>query len=208
MKIQRQKTLKLDLKNELFQIFDATTKEVQFVKVPKLPFLMIDGEGNPNSDETYQNAVECLYSVSYTLKFAYRERQDYVVMPLECLWWMDDMTEFSMETIDKWKWTAMIMQPSFVTVSMLQMAKHDAAKKKPLPALSLLRMEKWEEGFCAQVLHKGSYASEAPTIERLHAAIANKGYSLEGKHHEIYLNDPRRSAPDKLKTIIRQPVKK
>jgi hypothetical protein len=198
--------MKLDLKLQYIEIYDANTKDIQFLKIPSFQFLMIDGEGNPNSDESYQNAVECLYSISYTLKFSYRERQDYSVMPLETLWWMDDITEFSMANIERWKWTAMIMQPPFVTASMLQMAKHDAAKKKPLPAMPLLRMEKWEEGLCAQVLHKGSYASEESTIARLHETIEAKGYTKIGKHHEIYLNDPRRSAADKLKTIIRQPV--
>jgi hypothetical protein len=202
----RLKIQKLDLKKELFLIFDASTKEIQFIHIPKLQFLMIDGEGNPNSDESYQNAVECLYSVSYTLKFTYRERQDYAVMPLETLWWMDDMTEFSQANIDRWKWTAMIMQPDFISPAMVELAKMEAGKKKPLHALPFLHFRQWEEGFCAQVLHKGTYASEESTIERLHAAIAAKGYSLNGKHHEIYLNNPGRTAPDKLKTIIRQPV--
>jgi hypothetical protein len=203
----RLKKQKLDLKQELFLIFDANTKEVQFVEVPKLQFLMIDGEGNPNSDESYQNAVECLFSVSYTLKFAYSERQDYKVMPLECLWWMDDMTEFSQASIERWRWTAMIMQPSFISPAMVEMAKMDAGKKKTLHALPFLHLKQWEEGFCAQVLHKGTYASEESTIARLHEAIAAKGYSLNGKHHEIYLNDPNRTDPDRLKTILRQPVK-
>jgi len=199
---------KLDLKQVFFEIYDANTKDIQFIEIPPFNFLMIDGEGNPNSDESYQHAVETLYGLSYSLKFSYRDRQDYTVMPLETLWWMDEMTEFSMANIERWKWTAMIIQPDFITPAMFQFAVAEVQKKKKLPALHLVRFEKWTEGLCAQVLHKGSYASEEPTIQRLNEAIETKGYERNGKHHEIYLNDPSRSAPDKLKTIIRQPVQR
>jgi len=200
--------MKLDLKQTFFEIYDANTKNIQFIEIPAFQFLMINGEGNPNSDDAYQHAVDTLFSLSYSLKFAYRDRQDYSVMPLETLWWMNDMSEFSMANIERWKWTAMIIQPDFVTPAMFQFAVTEVQKKKKLPALHLVRLEKWQEGLCAQVLHKGSYASEQPTIQRLHETIEAKGYVKTGKHHEIYLNDPRRSAPDKLKTIIRQPLQR
>jgi hypothetical protein len=133
---------------------------------------------------------------------------DYPVMASEGLWWMDDMREFSMARKDDWKWTMMIMQPEIVTPDLFSQAISEALKKKEQPALSKLRLEHFHEGLAAQILYFGAYADEGPTIARMHKFIEGSGYNRFGKHHEIYLGDPRRSAPEKLRTVIRQPMRK
>ena len=171
-------------------------------------YLMVDGQGDPNTSQAYQEAVGALYSVSYTLKFMVKKGEmmiDYKVMPLEGLWWTEDMSRFSMDEKEAWKWTAMIMQPDFVTAELVEAAKDQAQRKKGLVAISLTRFKVFREGRAAQIMHIGPYAEEAPTIEKLHEFIAAQGGTLSGKHHEIYLSDPNRTAPEKLKTIIRQP---
>ena len=170
---------------------------------------MMDGKGNPNNSKEFQDAIEALYPVAYTLKFMIKkgpQQVDYGVMPLEGLWWMDDMSEFSMENKDKWKWTLMIMQPDFIDRKMVEDAIEAVAKKKAPAALSKIRFESMKEGKCAQILHIGPYDQEPANIMKLHAFIKENGYKLHGKHREIYLTDMRRTAPDKLKTIIRQPM--
>lgn len=200
---------KLDLKKTYRELYRAKP-EPMLVEVPPLQYLMIDGEGDPNTAPAYQEAVEALYSLSYTLKFMIKKRMpdsmDYGVMPLEGLWWSEPIEAFSLERKVDWKWTSLILQPDFITPALVEEARQQAAAKKTLPALSLARLARLDEGKCAQVLHIGPYAEETPTIERLHAFIEKQGLRLRGKHHEIYLGDPRRAAPDKLQTIIRQPV--
>ena len=199
---------KIDFKRELKQFYSAKPAPAM-VEVPELSFLMIDGSGDPNVVAEYGQAIEALYSVSYTLKFTIKAEPDgfdYGVMPLEGLWWADDMASFTSGDKSKWNWTAMIMQPEIVTAERFERAREAAAERKDLPAAPKLRLEHFSEGSAAQALHVGPYASEGPTIERLHQFIADQGYALAGKHHEIYLSDPRRSAPEKLKTIVRQPV--
>lgn len=174
-----------------------------------MSYLMIDGMGDPNTSQEYMGSIEALYAVSYTLKFLAKkghEPTDYVVMPLEGLWRADNMADFALGNKDAWKWTSMIMQPSLVTGGMVDLALEQVKKKKDLPTLSEMRFEKYDEGLSAQIMHIGSYAAESPAISKLHQFIEDTGYSLRGKHHEIYLSDPRRTAPDKLKTIIRQPI--
>jgi hypothetical protein len=180
----------------------------ELIDVPELQFLMIDGHGDPNVSERYREAIEALYAVSYALKFALKRAggPDYKVSPLEGLWWVADMTRFSTEDKSAWDWAAMIKQPSSVTPELVEETVHEVAEKKQLPTVRELRFERFAEGPSAQVLHLGPYADEGPTIERLHAFIEERGYTKRGKHHEIYLGDPRRSAPERLKTIIRQPV--
>ena len=180
--------------------------------VPPLQFLMIDGHGDPNTAPAYQQAVEALYGVSYKLKFASKRaaEKDYVVMPLEGLWWADDMETFTVRR-DKssWDWTMMIMQPPWIDAEMVAEAARQAGKSKDLPALSRLRFEPYHEGLAAQIMHVGSYDDEAPVLARMHAEfIPGHGYVENGKHHEIYLGDPRKVAPDKLKTVLRQPVRR
>ena len=179
------------------------------VDVPKMKFLMIDGRGNPNTSQEFIDAVEALYGASYTIKFLIKNGKsaiDYGVMPLEGLWWTDDMTQFNAEDKDTWLWTVMIMQPKYVTERIVREAVEQVKQKKDPPDLHKIRFEDFHEGLSAQTLHIGPYAEEGPTIRRLHSDIRESGHQLRGKHHEIYLSDPRKSAPQRLKTIIRQPI--
>jgi len=199
---------KTDLKKELKQLYNPPEKEAVIVDVPKMNFLMVDGQGDPNTAQEYRDAIEALYAVSYTLKFMIKkgEEVDYVVMPLEGLWRAEDMTKFNMGNKDAWEWTSMIMQPPYVTQELVQKALKQVEERRNLPALSKMRFGSFHEGLSVQIMHIGPYSAEGPTIERLHNFIREKGYGLRGKHHEIYLSDPRRSKPGKLKTIIRQPI--
>lgn len=199
---------KIDLKRRLKPLYAPPPNAIAVVDVPQLSFLMVDGAGNPNTAAAYRQAVETLFSVAYGLKFIVKKSDlaiDYGVMPLEGLWWVDDMAHFSVERKDDWQWTAMILQPEYVTPALFDQACEQAARKKDLPALPLVRLASFHEGRAAQVLHIGPYAAEAPTIARLHAFIEQQGGQRQGKHHEIYLSDPARSAPERLQTIIRQP---
>jgi hypothetical protein len=199
---------KIDFKKELRHLYNPSAKKVEIVDVPLMNFLLIDGSGDPNAAQEYKDAVEALFAASYALKFMVKGKGvDYGVLPLEGLWWTDDMTQFSMENKNIWTWTSMIMQPEYVTEDLVSKALEQVEKKKNPPALSKIRFESFHEGLSAQIMHIGPYSAEAPTIEKLHNFIRENGYELRGKHHEIYLSDPRRSAPDKLKTIIRQPMK-
>lgn len=201
---------KIDLKKEYRGLYLPSAKEVVAVEVPEFQFLMIDGKGNPNTSAAYANAVEALFSVSYTVKFMLKKGShgiDYAVMPLEGLWWANDMSAFDKNRYDEWEWTMMIMQPEFVSAELIDEAIETVQKKKGLPALSDLRLEHFNEGYCAQLLHIGPFSEEGPNIERVHRFIGEQGHKLHGKHHEIYLSDIRRSAPEKWKTVIRQPFK-
>jgi hypothetical protein len=198
---------KLDLKAQLKPLY-AAKSEPQVVDVPAMNFLMVDGAGDPNVSPDYVAAIQALYGVSYTLKFALKrgpQAVDYTVMPLEGLWWAKDMDAFARGDKSHWLWTMMIVQPDAVTSGDVTGAVAATAKKHASEALERLRFESFTEGLSAQLLHLGPYADEGPNIARLHDFIAARGGRLTGKHHEIYLGDPRRSAPEKLKTIIRQP---
>lgn len=200
---------KRDFKKELKQLYQPSAKEFSVVDVPPLNFLMIDGHGNPNTSPDYTAALEALYSLAYTIKFALKTKGiDFVVGPSEGLWWMEDMHQFSQENKDRWDWTMMIVQPEEVTQEVFEDAKIQVAKKKVLPALPGLRLETYHEGLSVQILYYGSYSDEGPTIARMHTFIHESGCELRGKHHEIYLGDPRRTAPEMLKTIIRQPIRR
>jgi hypothetical protein len=201
---------KLDLKKSLKYLFEPSGKAFSIVDVPSMKFIMIDGQGNPNTSLEYAEAMQALYSVAYTLKFKIKKEMavDYPVMASEGLWWMDDMREFSAARKDDWKWTMMIMQPEIITPALFSQAIEEAMKKKGIPALSHLRLESYQEGMAAQIMFTGSYAEEGPTISRLHQFIEECGNVRFGKHHEIYLGDPRRTAPEKLRTVIRQPMRK
>ena len=199
---------KIDLKKELKNLYNPSAKEVTVVDVPAMNFLLVDGEGAPASPK-YIEAIEALFSVSYTLKFMVKKGKgvDYVVMPLEGLWWVDDMTKFSADRKDEWKWTAMIMQPKYVTAEDFKIAVDQVKKKKNPAALPKVRFESFKEGPAAQIMYIGPFSAEGPTIAKIHAHIQTNGHELSGKHHEIYLNNPATTAPEKLKTIIRQPMK-
>ena len=200
---------KIDFKREMKHLYRASAKRVTVVEVPPLSFLMIDGRGDPNTSPEYAEAIEALYAVAYALKFRVKRSQgvDYVVMPLEGLWWTDDPAQFNLDNREVWNWTAMIMQPDPVTEEMYEEVVAEVRKKKALGALDKMRLETYHEGLSVQVLHVGPYAAEGPTIARLHDYIRAQGYRPNGKHHEIYLSDPRRTAPERLKTILRQPVR-
>jgi hypothetical protein len=180
------------------------------VDVPPLNYLMLDGHGDPNGSALYQEVVEALFTLAYTLKFAIKKAGgvEYAVYPAEGLWWTPDMADFSQDRKQDWDWTMMIAQPEVVTAEWVERARADALKRKGLPALERVRFETFHEGPSAQIMHTGPYAAEGPNIARLHEFIAAQGGALRGKHHEIYLSDFRRSAPEKLKTVIRQPLEK
>jgi hypothetical protein len=200
---------KLDLKQTLKQLYSPSAKEPAIVDVPPLNFLMVDGAGDPNSAPEFAEAMGALYTVAYTLKFRLKKADppvEYVVMPPEGLWWAEDMSEFALDRKDAWQWTLMIAQPEDVTEALVAEAVAEAARKKELPGLPNLRLDRFHEGLSAQIMHLGPYAAEAPTISRLHDFIRESGHTLRGKHHEIYLSDPRRAAPEKLRTVIRQPI--
>ena len=201
---------KLELKKTLKYLYEPSARDFSIVDVPPMNFIMIDGQGNPNISKEYAESLQALYTAAYTLKFSIKKKLgvDYPVMASEGLWWMDDMREFSVARKDDWKWTMMIMQPDIVTPDLLSQAVSEALKKKEQPALSKLRLEHFHEGLAAQILYFGPYADEGPTIARMHKFIEESGYIRFGKHHEIYLGDPRRSAPEKLRTVIRQPMRK
>jgi len=201
-------TRKLDYTRELRALY-APSREPVIVEVPELHYLMIDGHGDPNAAPEFSEAIGALYTLAYTLKFAIKRAQDgidYRVMPLEGLFFAPDTATFPLREKSGWDWTLMIMQPQPVTAQTLGEARVSAMKRKPLDAIGRVRLELLAEGRAAQVLHIGPYAAEGPTIERLHCFIAEQGYRPAGRHHEIYLSDPARTAPEKLKTIVRQPV--
>lgn len=201
-------TKTLDLRKELADLYRPPKGKVVEVDVPLLRYLMIDGQGDPNTSRAYAEAVEALFSVSYTTRFAVKkgsEKIDYKVMPLEGLWWAGDMSAFTAGDKASWQWTMMILQPDFVEESLIMDSIDRVREKKSLPAIDALRLEAFTEGRCAQVLHIGPFTEEGPTVERLHAFITAQS-GLRGKHHEIYLSDIRRAAPQKWRTIIRQPM--
>ena len=199
---------KVDFKKTLKHLYRPSKEAFEVVDVPVMQFLMADGHGNPNTSPIYQAVVEALYGVAYKVKFISKREldRDFVVPPLEGLWWAEDMAAFTARDKDAWDWTMMVMQPEWVTPALFARAREEVEKKKAPPALDKLRLETYHEGRAVQIMHVGSYDAEAPTIARMHAFITAQGYRPAGKHHEIYLSDPRRVAPEKLKTVLRQPV--
>jgi hypothetical protein len=199
----------IDFKKELKHLYQPSAKEVVRADVPPMEFLMIDGAGDPNTSQEFADAVETLYALSYSLKFMIKKGPaavDYGVMPLEGLWWSDDMSMFSVEMKNEWKWTLMIMQPRVVTPDLVETVFADVKKKKDPVALPKARYEIFHEGNAAQILHIGPFSEEGPTIDRVHAFIARHGCERTGKHHEIYLSDIRKGDPARWKTVIRQPM--
>jgi hypothetical protein len=189
------------------QLMKAAAGRPEIVEVPEFNYLMVDGRGDPNTSGDFQDAIGALYPLAYGAKFALKKSGvDVRVMPLEALWWTSRSGTFVPEERDKWRWRAMIMQPEPVTSEVIEKVRADAMRKKPNPTLAKVEFKAFREGTCAQVMHVGPYSAEKPTIDKLHAFIAAEGYRLAGKHHEIYLGDPRRAAPDKLRTIVRQPI--
>ena len=200
----------LDLKQTLKPYFTAAVGKPALIELPALPYLKIDGSGNPNTAPEYAAAVQGLYSLAYTAKFMLKKRGelDFNVMALQGLWWAEDMLAFLEGRKDDWRWTMMIVMPEILTQAHIEEARTLAAKKTDPAVLARIRLEPYTEGLAAQVMHLGPYSAEAPTIAALHAFIAAQGCERSGLHHEIYLGDPRRTAPEKLRTIIRQPCRR
>ena len=199
---------KIDLKKEMKHLYQPSAKAVVEVDVPPANFLMVDGQGDPNTSLAYAQAIEALYAVSYAVKFMVKKgatAMDYGVMPLEGLWWADDLSSFAHADKSTWQWTMMIAQPAFVTQDLIEQAMVDVTQKKNPAAMSKLRLASFAEGRCAQILHIGPFTEEGPTVEKVHQFIAARGRRV-GKHHEIYLSDIRKADPSKWKTIIRQPM--
>lgn len=199
---------KIDYKRKYREVYTQPEDTPTIVDVPQFNFLKIDGAGDPNHSPDFTAAVETLYPLSYEIRSIVKETNDiqFVVMPLEGLWWADDMDAFTGGEKDDWQWTLMIMQPDVVTAEFVDTGRGNVAEKKDLPRLEDVRFESYNEGLTAQILHVGPYSEEGPTIGRLHEFISNEGYSRRGHHHEIYLSDARRTDPEKLKTILRQPI--
>jgi len=199
---------KVDFKKTLKQLYNPPKGGFHLVEVPQMNFLMLDGKGDPNSSLEYQQAIEALYSMSYGIKFALKPQGfDHIVPPLEGLWWMENMNEFNLANKDRWEWTMMIMQPEWVTIEWVEKVRQEAKKKKSNASLSNIRFELYSEGLVVQTLYTGAYEKEAPTIAEMHQFIKTNGYQTNGKHHEIYLGDPRKASPERLQTILRQPIR-
>jgi hypothetical protein len=203
--------MKIDLWTEHKKLFSPKAGRPELVRMPPLTYLMVDGTGDPNTSPDFAAAIGALYSLAYTLKFMLKKQKglDFRVLPLSGRFHAADPRVFLEGRKQEWNWTLMVALPSSVTAADLKAARAEAqARKNPSPALSKVRREVLREGLCAQVLHIGPYAAEKPTIEALHAFIAGQGLTFAGSHHEIYISDPNRTAPAKLKTIVRQPVKR
>lgn len=207
---------KLDLRKQFKGLYNPSARKVEVVDVPRFQFALIDGliePGlGPGSSPTFQEAMQALYGAAYTLKFMSKQRKeepiDYSVMALEGLWWVEG-SEFSFQRKDNWAYTLMVMQPDHITENMFQDALRQLRQKKgDQPAFSRLRLESFQEGLCVQIMHIGPYDAEPASIEKMDAFAREQGYQMHGKHHEIYLGNPLRADPAKLKTILRHPVVK
>jgi DNA-binding PadR family transcriptional regulator len=207
---ETQRMAAYDVKRELKALYAPRNTTWTLLDVPEQQFLAIDGSGNPNTAAEYTAAVEALYAVAYTLKFTSKKQagRDFVVAPLEGLWWADEPEAFTFGAKDTWHWTMLISQPEWITGPMIEAAKETALAKKKNPAITGIRHLVLKEGRCAQALHVGSYDDEAPLLAELHGPYFEaNGLDYAGLHHEVYLGDPRRTDPAKLKTVLRQPVR-
>lgn len=201
--------MKIDFKKTR-DCYQARRGQFRIVDVPDLQYLMIDGHGDPNTAPAYADALAALYPVAYKIKFASKREldRDYVVPPLEALWWATDMDAFTARR-DKsqWDWTVMIMVPEWITGAMVEAARAMVAGPTPSSSLEALRLDTLREGRSVQTLHVGPYDAEADVLAELHHTfIPNAGLRMTGKHHEIYFSDARKVEPAKLRTILRQPV--
>jgi hypothetical protein len=200
---------KIDYRKALKHLYGPSAKNVVRIEVPPQNYLMVDGAGDPNGSPDFAAAVEALFALAYSIKFMVKKGPlavDYGVMPLEGLWWAHEIARFSIHDKSNWQWTLMIMQPDLVTGELVERAVAEVRWKKNPAALDRLRFESLSEGACAQILHVGPFSEEGPAVEKVHRYIESLGRRPAGKHHEIYLSDIRRAAPDKWKTIIRQPM--
>jgi len=198
----------IDLKKVYKEHYSGKPGVMSAVEIPARPYLMIDGSGDPNTSEEYRQAVSTLYPLAYGLRAEIKKASGdgYTVLPLEGLWWVPDMRDFSVDDKSNWLWTAMICLPEVFDLERSAEIIAQVAVDKKLEFGGRARVAEFEEGLAAQVMYLGPYADEGPTIAALHDFIAEQGKALVGKHHEIYLSDPRKTDPAKLKTIIRQPM--
>lgn len=201
--------MKTDFKKQI-ETYSAPRGKFEVVTVPAMQFLMIDGHGDPNTSKAYEEALTTIYPMAYKLKFFSKGEldRDYAVMPLEALWWSDDMDFFTTaRDKSRWDWTLMNMVPNWITAEHVEAARQAVERKGGAPALDALRLETFNEGLAVQSLHVGSYDDEAPVLDTMHNDfILARSLQMTGKHHEVYLSDSRRTAADKLRTILRQPV--
>jgi len=203
----------LDLRKTLKYLYQPSAKEVQVVDVPCFPFLMVAGEIEPGlrpgTSPSFGDDVQAMYGVAYTLKFASKQRPenpvDYPVMPLEGLWWTETGA-YDIQRPDGWRYNLLILQPEHITQAMFSAALEKARKKNPSPALDRLKLAEFTEGSCIQIMHLGPYSDEMRTIQKMDDFAAAQGYRMRGKHHEIYLGDPRKAKPENMKTIVRHPI--
>jgi hypothetical protein len=199
---------KLNYKKEFPDLYNPS-KSIHIFDVPSMNFYMIDGKGDPNTSEEFKDAIQALYACSYTLKMGYKKKhptRDYVVPPLEGLWFMEDMTKWTAENKSDWKWTLLIRIPDYITEKEAVEAIKTARIKKGLDIIDKVRWETYQEGKVVQVLYIGAYKDEHPTIMAMHDFAKKGGFQLRGKHHEIYLSDPRKVDPAKQRTVLRQPI--
>ncbi|NMC05153.1 MAG: hypothetical protein GYA24_08080 [Candidatus Lokiarchaeota archaeon] len=199
---------KLDVRKEQPGLYGGKAGSLAMIDVPDMKYLMVDGKGDPNSAQEYKDAIETLYAVAYGVKMPFKKKhpaKDYVVPPLEGLWYMDDMSKFSMDNKPDWKWTMMIRVPDHVPDDEVIKGIDEVKRKKNPASIGKVHLERLAEGTCIQALHVGPYDAEPPLIKKMHDWIKEKGYKERGKHHEIYISDARKVAPEKLKTILRQP---
>jgi hypothetical protein len=206
---------KLDLRKTLKHLYQPSARKVEIVEVPELLFLMVDGHiekgKSPGDSPAFLEAVQALFAAAYALKFQSKLRKKdaiaYPVMALEALWWVED-GQFELSKPDNWSWRSMIMQPNHITPEMFAEALAQLHEKKPSPGLDRLQLERFSEGLCIQTMHIGPYSEEPTTVERMRAFAETNGYTFANRHHEIYLSDPRRCAPAKMKTVLRHGVEK
>ncbi|MDM7990961.1 GyrI-like domain-containing protein [Arthrobacter sp. zg-Y877] len=201
---------KFDLKRSYPELYAPRGGDFTLVDVPIMHYLAVDGHGDPNTSAEYSQALECLYPVAYSLKFASKDEleADFTVGPLEGLWRAEDPEVFTRREKSTWDWTMLIAQPEWITEDMVEAAVASVAAKKPLPGLDQLHLLTLTEGLAAQILFVGPYDTEGPVLARLHSTwMPGRGLTFNGDHHEVYLSDPRRAAPEKLRTVLRQPVR-
>jgi hypothetical protein len=209
----------LDLRKQYKPLYNPSAKKVELVQVPNFQFALLDGDiepgHGPSSSPSFQAALEALYGISYTLKFMIKLRKetpvDYPVMALEGLWGVADFDRatFDITSPTGWQYTVMIMQPDLITPEIFQDGLVQLRKKRgDQPAIAKLRLEHFEEGLCIQTMHLGPYATEMETVAKMDAFAAANGYTLHGRHHEIYMGDPRKAATEKLRTVLRHPVRR
>lgn len=213
MTTQTMDASKYDVMREYKYLFQPSTSTAEIVKIPPFKYLMIDGKGDPNTSDDFGKSMEALFGLAYTIKFKMKKDAnnsfDFKVAPPSGLWHADDPEAFIQPgRKDEWTWTLMILQPDKVTVSIFEEAKADLKKKKNPQLLDNVYYNVYEEGLCAQIMHVGPYSQEESTIRLLHNFFMEQGYTFNGRHHEIYLSDQRRTKPERLKTIIRQPIVK